>query len=74
MILIAPIVAGNHALKTGFFAFALVGSYTLTTQTANAIQNDCSILGHGACGFLLGSLYRIRVAFFFGKVDFYSPE
>lgn len=33
--------------------------YTASTQHLNVIQNDITIHGHAACGFVLGSLYRI---------------
>ena len=41
--------------KMGFF----VTSYALSTQTMNVIQNDITGTGHAACGFVLGSLFRV---------------
>lgn len=37
----------------------IVGSYTLATSLVNSYQNDITIHGHAACGFVLGSCYNL---------------
>ena len=43
------------AFKLGF----MVITYGTSTQTMNVIQNDITGTGHAACGFVLGSLFRV---------------
>jgi len=43
------------AFKLGF----MVITYAASTQTMNVIQNDITGTGHAACGFVLGSLFRV---------------
>ena len=49
---------GLGGLHWGFKLGFIVGSYCLSTQTMNVIQNDITGTGHAACGFMLGSLFR----------------
>ena len=49
-------IGGLHwGIKLGFF----VTLYCSSTQTMNVIQNDITGTGHAACGFILGSLFRV---------------
>lgn len=51
----AGIGALHWGIKLGFF----VTLYGASTQTMNVIQNDITGTGHAACGFILGSLFRV---------------
>jgi len=51
--------AARNAMYWGFKLTFICTTYCVSTLTMNAVQNNITGHGHAACGFVLGSLFRV---------------